>query len=178
MLDLKNPQISFLLLTSHNIGALSSYLYSRDYYILEIKEYYDGKFEDSILAFTSIESNELRRDTIHIMEHFSQECAIIKYKDDHSIKKILKDGVERSMDVILYNTDSNNRSYIYNGLSFSFIEQQQYFIPKKKDDFKVGMIVELFSNNKWIEKKVHNPETEFDKMYALLMKYNKIRIPV
>ena len=82
------------------------------------------------------------------------------------------------MDIILYNTDSNNRSYILNGLSFSFIEEQQYYIPRKKDDFKVGMIVELFSNNKWIEKKVHNPEIEFEKMYALLMKYNKIRIPV
>jgi hypothetical protein len=176
MLDLKNPQISFLLLSSDR--ALSSYLYSRDYYIIDIKEYYDGKFEDSILAFTSIESNELRRDGIHIMEHFGQECAIIKYKDDYSPKKIFRDGQERSMDVILYNTDSNNRSYILNGLSFSFIEEQQYYIPVNKDDFKVGMIVELFSNNKWIEKKVHNPETEFEKMYALLMKYNKIRIPV
>ena len=176
MLDLKNPQISFLLLSSDN--ALSSYLYSRDYYIIDIKEYYEGKFEDSILAFTSIESNELRRDSIHIMEHFGQECAIIKYKDDSSPKKIFRDGQERPMDVILYNTDSNNRSYILNGLSFSFVDEQQYYIPRKKDDFKVGMIVELFSNNKWIEKKVHNPEIEFEKMYALLMKYNKIRIPV
>ena len=176
MLDLKNPQISFLLLSSDS--ALSSYLYSRDYYIIDIKEYYEGKFENSILAFTSIESNELRRDSIHIMEHFGQECAIIKYKDDYSPIKIFRDGQERPMDVILYNTDSNNRSYILNGLSFSFIEEQQYYIPRKKDDFKVGMIVELFSNNKWIEKKVHNPETEFEKMYALLMKYNKIRIPV
>ena len=176
MLDLKNPQISFLLLSSDN--ALSSYLYSRDYYIIDIKEYYDGKFQDSILAFTSIESNELRRDSIHIMEHFGQECAIIKYKDDSSPKKIFRDGQERPMDVILYNTDSNNRSYILNGLSFSFVDEQQYYIPRKKDDFKVGMIVELFSNNKWIEKKVHNPEIEFEKMYALLMKYNKIRIPV
>ena len=176
MLDLKSPQISFLLLSSDN--ALSSYLYSRDYYIIDIKEYYEGKFGDSILAFTSIESNELRRDSIHIMEHFGQECAIIKYKDDYSPKKIFRDGQERPMDIILYNTDSNNRSYILNGLSFSFIEEQQYYIPRKKDDFKVGMIVELFSNNKWIEKKVHNPEIEFEKMYALLMKYNKIRIPV
>ena len=176
MLDLKSPQISFLLLSSDS--ALSSYLYSRDYYIIDIKEYYEGKFEDSILAFTSIESNELRRDSIHIMEHFGQECAIIKYKDDSSPKKIFRDGQERPMDVILYNTDSNNRSYILNGLSFSFVDEQQYYIPRKKDDFKVGMIVELFSNNKWIEKKVHNPEIEFEKMYALLMKYNKIRIPV
>jgi hypothetical protein len=74
-----------------------------------LKTWSGGKFEDSILAFTSIESNELRRDSIHIMEHFGQECAIIKYKDDNSPKKIFRDGQERSMDVILYNTDSNNR---------------------------------------------------------------------
>ena len=40
------------------------------------------------------------------------------------------------------------------------------------------MIVELFSNNKWIEKKIVNPEEEFNKIYNLMMKYNKIRIPV
>ena len=78
----------------------------------------------------------------------------------------------------MYNTDSKNKSYIHGGLSFSFVEQQFYFFPIKREDFKIGMVVESLSNNKWIEKRVYNPDVEFEKMYGLLIKYNKIRIPV
>jgi hypothetical protein len=54
----------------------------------------------------------------------------------------------------MYNPDSE-LSYIYKGLSFSFIESK-YWIPNNKEDFRVGMIVEFFSNNKWNEKlKIH-----------------------
>lgn len=178
MLDLKNPQISYLLASSENIRSLTSYLYSREYYLLDIQGYYEGKFEDSLMAFTNNSPDDLRRDAIHIMDHFDQDCVIVKYKDENTARKIFRDGQERPMGILLYNTDSNNKSYIHDGLSFSFVEQQLYYFPKKKEDFKSGMIVEYFSNNKWIEKKVFNPEVEFDKMYSLLMKYNKIRIPV
>jgi hypothetical protein len=86
MLDLKNPQISYILVSSDNIRSLTSYLYSRDYYLLDIKGYYEGKFEDSIMAFTSLSSNELRNECVHILDHFNQECIIVKYKDETSEK--------------------------------------------------------------------------------------------
>ena len=178
MIDLKNPQLSYLLVSANNLDALSSYLYSRDYYLIDIQGYYEGKFEDSILAFTSVDSNELRRDTLHILEHFDQESAIVKYRDDSGAVKIFRDGQERPLGILLYNTDSRNKSYIHDGLSFSFIERQLYYFPSKREDFKIGMIVECLSNNKWIEKKVFNPDVEFEKMYGLLIKYNKVRIPV
>jgi hypothetical protein len=178
MIDLKNPQLSYLLVSSDNVNALSSYLYSRDYYIVDIQGYYEGKFEDSVLAFTSVDSNELRKDALHILEHFDQECAIVKYRDESSARKIFRDGQEKPLGILLYNTDSRNKSYIHDGLSFSFVEQQLYYFPNKREDFKVGMVVECLSNNKWIEKRVYNPDVEFEKMYNLLIKYNKIRIPV
>jgi hypothetical protein len=112
-----------------------------------------------------------------MMEYFDQECVIVKYKNENSAKKIFNDGQEKPLGILLYNTDSDNKSYIHDGLSFSFVEKQLYYFPKEKKDFKSGMIIECFSNNKWIEKKVVNPDVEFDKMYSLLMKYNKIRIP-
>lgn len=178
MLDLKNPQISYILVSAENIAALTSYLYSREYYLLDIKGYYDGKFEDSVMAFTNLSPDEIRQDCLHIMDYFDQECVIVKYKDQTSAVKIFRDGQEKPMGILLYNTDSNNKSYIHDGLSFSFVEQQLYYFPKKKEDFKSGMIIECFSNNKWQERKIYNLDTEFDKMYKLLMKYNKIRIPV
>lgn len=177
MLDLKNPNISYVLISSENIKSLISYLYSRDYYLLEIKGYYQGKFEDSLIAFTELDSSELRKDCLHMMEYFDQDCVIVKYRNENSAKKIFNDGQEKPLGILLYNTDSDNKSYIHDGLSFSFVEKQLYYFPKEKSDFKSGMLIECFSNNKWIEKKVVNPDVEFDKMYSLLMKYNKIRIP-
>ena len=47
---------------------------------------------------------------------------------------------------------------------------------KKKEDFKVGMIVEYFNNNQWNEKLVENPNEEWNNMYKLMLKYNKLRI--
>ena len=178
MLNLKDPKISYLLASSENINSLTSYLYSRDYQLLDIKGYYQGKFENSVIAFTNLTNEDLRRDSLHILKHFEQDCLIVKYRDEQGAKKIFEDGQEKPLGILLYNTDSENKSYIYDGLSFSFIEQQLYYFPNKKEDFKTGMIVEMFSNNKWIEKKIVNPEEEFKKIYNLMIKYNKIRIPV
>ena len=167
-----------ILSSANNLNALISYLHSRDYYLIDIKGYYQGKFENSVIAFTNLPNDELRKDALHILEHFNQDCLILKYKDDSTAKKLFEDGQEKPMGILLYNTDFENKSYIYDGLSFSFVEQQLYYFPKKKEDFKSGMIIEYFSNNKWLERKVSDPETEYNKMYNLLIKYNKIRIPV
>lgn len=178
MLNLKDPNVSYLLASSDDINGLISYLYSRDYHLIDLKGYYDGQFENSVLAYTNNSPDELRMDSIHIMEHFNQDCLIIKYKGETGAKKIFNDGQEKPMGILMYNTDSKNKSYIYDGLSFSFVEKQLYYFPKTKDDFKRGMIVEYFNQNKWIKKQILNPDREYQKMYSLLMKYNKIRIPV
>jgi hypothetical protein len=178
MLDLKNPNISYILVSSENLKSLTSYLYSRDFYLVDIKGYYEGKFEDSLIAFTDLEKDELYQECLHIMKYFDQECIIAKFKNENSAIKVFEDGQQKPLGILLYNTDSSNKSYIHDGLSFSFVEKQLYYFPKNKDDFKSGMIIECFSNNKWIEKKVDNPDLEYSKMYSLLIKYNKIRIPV
>ena len=39
------------------------------------------------------------------------------------------------------------------------------------------MVVEYLNNkNKWCEMIVNNPDDEWDKLYKLLIKYNKVRI--
>ena len=38
------------------------------------------------------------------------------------------------------------------------------------------MIVEYLNNNKWNQKKVENPKQEWDDMYKLLSKYDKLRV--
>lgn len=177
MLNLKDLKSSYMVI-SGNVNAITSYLYSRDYNVIDIKSYYNESFEDSIIAFSNSSNDELRRDAIHIMDYFDQRNLIIKYKDVSSVSKIFENGSELEIGVLLYNTDSDNKSYIYEGISFSFVDKQLYYFPSKKEDFKSGMIVEYLSNNKWIEKKVIDPNIEFNKIYELMMKYNKIRIPI
>ena len=38
------------------------------------------------------------------------------------------------------------------------------------------MIVEYFNNNQWSEKVVENPNDEWERMYKLLLKYDKVRV--
>jgi hypothetical protein len=44
------------------------------------------------------------------------------------------------------------------------------------NDLKVGMVVEYMNNNKWHEKMVQNPQDEWEKLYKLLIKYDKLRV--
>ena len=37
--------------------------------------------------------------------------------------------------------------------------------------------IDRIDNNKWYEKKIQNPKDEWDKMYKLLLKYDKLRVP-
>lgn len=176
MVNLKDTNISYIISSDIN-SSLSSYLYSRDYYIFDIKEYFQGLFSNSIIALTGLSNDDLRRDAIHILDHFNQDSLILKYKEESTAKKIFSDGQEKPMGIVLYNTDSNYKSYIYEGVSFSFVDEQIYYFPSKKEDFKSGMIVEYFSNNKWNQKVVKNPESEYKDIYELMIRYKKVRIP-
>jgi hypothetical protein len=163
-------------MSSSRLSDITDVLYAKDYQVLPLQTYYNEKFDDSAMGYSDVDNDTLRNDTIFLLNHFHQESAIIKYKGDKTPRKIFFDGSEKILEVSMYNTDSNNISYLYKGLSFSFVEAKRYWIPKSKDDFKVGMIVEYFNNNQWSEKLVENPNQEWDKLYKLLIKYNKVRV--
>jgi hypothetical protein len=174
---LENPNSAYIIISSNNLGDITTILYANNYDIVSIKGYYQEKFEDSVIAFSEKDSDCLRKDVLFLLSQFNQECAIIKYPGESGAKKIFKDGSEKPLGMVMYNTDSENKSYIHNGLSFSFVEKKRYWLPKKKEDFKKGMIVEYMNQDKWFEKIVDNPSEEYERMYKLLLKYNKIRIP-
>jgi len=176
VLNLSNPELSFILLSSEKLDDMMSILWAKNYQILPIKGYYQEQYEDSALAFSAIDNDELRKDMIFLLNHFHQDCGIIKYRGESGAKKVFKDGSEKPLGIVLYNTDAENISYLYNGVSFSFVEQTRYWIPKGKEDLRVGMIVEYLSNKNWIKKEVRNLDSEFEDMYRLLIKYDKIRV--
>lgn len=133
------------------------------------------KYDNSYFIYSDIDNNKFRRDVIFIMEKTECDFFIIKYKGEISPKKIFSDGSEKLLDVNIYSV-SNDITYLYEGMSFSFTESKRYWIPKKKEDFRCGMVVEYFNNNRWNEKVVEDPGEEWNKMYNLLLKYNKLRI--
>ncbi len=144
--------------------------------MLPIQGYYKGQYENSALAFSDIDNDELRKDLIFLLNHLKQDCGIIKYKGETVAKKVFSDGSEKPLGIALYNTDSDNISYLHNGLSFSFVEQVRYWKPTKVEDFKIGMVVEYLNNNKWYQKKVQNPKEEWESIWKLMIKYDKIRV--
>lgn len=174
-MNLENPQISYLLISSDKLDDIISVLYSRDYQILEMKNYESGIFNDSILAYGTIDSDSLRSDIIFLLDKFDVESAIIKYKGENKPRRISNTGSEKILSVSTYNENCES-SFIYKGMSFSFFEEKRYWVPKQKEDFRVGMIVEYFNNNQWNEKLVENPNEEWDSMYKLMLKYDKIRV--
>jgi hypothetical protein len=173
--DLKNENSSYLIISSKRLNEVVSILYAKEYKILPISEYFNGNFEESIIAW-GVDNESLRRDSIFILNELHEESAIIKYSGDGIAKKVNFNGSEHPLDIILFNTDSNYKSYIHNGVSFSFKESKRYWVPKNMNDLKVGMVVEYMNNNKWHEKMVQNPQDEWEKLYKLLIKYDKLRV--
>ena len=173
---LEQPNASYIILSSSKLDDMISILYAKEYNIIPIKGYYRGQYEDSIISYGPVDNDNLRKDTLFLLNYFHQDCAIIKYMGESNAKKIFKDGSEKPLGIVMYNTDSENISYLYNGTSFSFVESKRYWKPTKKEDFKIGMLVEYLNNNKWYERKVENPNLEFEELYKLLIKYDKIRV--
>lgn len=188
MFNLSDTSISYMLISPEKVDNLPSdnniscervcsILYSKDYTIMPITGYCEGKYEKSFIAISPSDDNDsLRFDAIYLMDKFDQKDIIVKYKGDDIATKVESSGSEKPMNVVIYDSDLKNKTYLYNGISFSFVEKKRYFFPKKKEDLKSGMIVEYFNNNKWIEKQIFNVDTEYEKMFKLLIKYEKIRV--
>jgi len=189
MFNLIDPNISYMLLSASKEGSndfinkiqnekLNSVLYSKDYNIIPVKGYLNGIWEDSFIAVCAYDNETLKTDVIFLIDYFNQDSIIVKYKGDTICKKIKMDGSEKNLGMIKYNSDDKNKTYIWNGLSFSFIEEKSYFYPKSKDDLKVGMIVEYFNNEKWSQKQIKNLDSEWENIWKLMSKYSKLRLEI
>jgi hypothetical protein len=178
MLGLEQPNTSYMLISSsENLDQITSVLYAKNYQILPIKGYFEGVFEDSIMAFGRTDNDEIRNDVLFLLGHFNEKNAIIKYLGESEAKRVFFNGSEEPLEIVMYNTNESNKSYIHSGISFSFVEKTRYWIQKSQDDFKIGMVVEYQNNNKWYERIVRNPKEEWEKLYKLLTKYEKVRVP-
>lgn len=187
MINFSDPNISFILFspekenlsTNENKSRFEkacSILYSKDYTLINVMGHFDGNYEKSLIAFPQKNNNDLiRKDCFQIIESFDQESVIVKYDGSTKANKICNDGKEINLSVAYYNSNTENKTYLYDGLSFSFLEEKRYYYPKGKKDLSNGMIVEYYNDNTWKERVITDLDTEFDLLYSLLIKYKKLR---
>jgi len=190
MLNLNDKNTHYIIITANKEGVgkemnaqrnslLEDSLYRRNYTVVKLGGIYKGIEENSFLAFkksSSIMNNEIRYDVIELMDQFEQEFTIVKYLGEETPKKVTNEGAEELMGLVKYSSDESDRSYFYEGISFSFSERKRYFKPTKMQDFKEGMIVEYLNDNKiWVEREITNPEKEYNTMYKVLIKYGRVR---
>lgn len=190
MFNLSEPNVSYILFSPEkqdqdqleNKNAFEkacSVLYSKEYTILPVTGYLNEQYEQSIIAIPNSPNNDLlRKDSIYLMDLFHQDSVIVKYLQEVKSIKIFKDGSERSLGLALYNEDTTNKTYLHNGVSFSFIEEKKYYIARSKSELKKGMIIEYYNDNKWNQKEIIDIDSEYNDLYKLLIKYNKLRFQV
>jgi hypothetical protein len=182
MFNLSDINLRYLILSDDTLNSIVNekicdYLYSHDYTILPIKSFYKNQFFEAFIAISSYDDNsDLEFDAMFIRETFKLQSIVIKVKGQEQPKVVKSDGTENNLIITNYDSQLEKKTYIYQGISFTLTEKKRYFFPKNKDDFKSGMIIEYFNNNKWHSKIVQNIDSEFDKMYKLLIKYEKIRV--
>jgi hypothetical protein len=190
MLKINNRKISYIIFSperkelskiENNLlcDKAASILYSKDYNVIPVKGYFKGDLENSFVALQNTENNDiLRKDCLFLLDTFNQESAIVKYFGETDATKILNSGEEKQMGIAIYNLDSENKTYLYDGISFSFLEKKKYYYPREKNELRNGMILEYFDNKEWSSKEIIDINIEYENLYKLLMRYNKIRIPV
>lgn len=187
MLNLLDKNIAYLLISPEktintqlenhvNCERVCSILYSKGFTIIPVQGFYNNRYEKSFLAFTDDDNDDLRFESIYLMDMFEQDSIIVKYRGDNFASKVYSDGSEKNLSLVVYDSEMKDRTYLYNGLSFTFVENKKYYFPSRKEDLKNGMIIEYFNNKKWNQKKIHNIDVEYEKMFKLLMKYEKLRV--
>lgn len=186
MLNLRDHRVSYLIATpepSHRGYSLlceryTSITHSLGYNDLEVfSSDNDHNYGTSFITYTDGDNNQLRMNALKIQEDFNMEYVIVKYMGEDLPKLLMKDGSERLLDIQYYESSDFDRTYVHtDGITFSFKQLKRYYFPTKKEDFKKDMIVELYHDTKWVEYLVEDVDTEWEDLYKMFTKYEKIRI--
>ena len=187
MIDLSDVNISYLIVSPEIIGISQmennhrnsmflNMLYSMNYSIIPIQTYEKGIYEKSYIAITPEDNERFKEEIFMVINQFRKSEVILKWKGDSLLTKMTSEGLEYPMEVNFYDNNLDKKIYIHEGISFSLNEKKRYFFPAKKEDLRTGMIIEYFNNNKWSQKEISDLDNEYERMYKLLMKYEKLRI--
>lgn len=165
-----------MIISAENLPAIASVLYAKEYSVLPIKSFHNGSFGDCLMAFGQADRATLREDATFLSRKFGADGAVVKFAGDTFAVGLRPDGTQRQLDLHMYCTDHDKVAYIHEGVSFSFSERPVYSSPKAARDLSAGMVVEYFSNDRWNKRVVSDPAGEWERMYGLLAKHDKLRV--
>lgn len=175
MLNLNNISVSYFIISSKQIDATKTLLWSKEWDVIPLKGYFEEVLEDSVLAYKECSNEELKEEAIFMLKTFKEDSCIIKYKGEKSANKLNSNKKESQLSEAFFNKESSNKSYLYDGMFFSFNELASYKIIESKEELKNGLIVEFFDNKSWKQKVVNNKESEWEDFFKLMVKYKKVR---
>jgi hypothetical protein len=178
VLNLNDPSVSYFIMSSKQIDATKTLLWAKEWEVLPLKGYYNNTLEDSILAYKECSNEELKDEAIFMLKTFKEESCIVKYKGNKNSNKLYNNRKESELTEAFFNTESANKSYLYNGMFFSYNEVKSYKIIETKEELKNGIIVEFFDNKNWKQKIVNDKDLEWEHFYKLMVKYKKVRIAI
>jgi len=158
----------------------TSILYSKEFTVYDLFRTNLEKTEKSLFGVSeNLDNESLRRNAIYVLETFHLEKVIVKYTGESNYTEIKSDGSESGFELITNILDEGVDNYFINGFTFRFEILKRYNYPRLKQNLKAGMVVEyLDNNNNWKQKTIVDLEKEYDSLYNLLMKYNKLRYEV
>lgn len=137
----------------------------------------DGVLYDTVIAYNdAVSNNTIRENVLYLLNIYDDAYAYVKYHGEDFVNMVSKDGTEVPLDIIKENNNKGYDVFLINGYWYSFIKKPIYRKPTKMSDFKKGMVVEFYNNNRWNTMVVENPPKEYDTIYKLFIKYDKIRI--
>ena len=186
MLNLQDINISYLIVSPEKkdchpndnaffCSKTINLLYAKEYTLIPLKGYQNGVYENVYIALSPHDNDTMRSDSLYLISEMDLNDIIIKYSGETQIKRVSYDGSERCLELCFYDSAINEKAYITNGISFTIKEMKRYYFPHKKTDLKPGMFVEFLNNQKWVKRKIENVDVEYERMYKLLMKYEKVR---
>lgn len=179
-MDLSSLGIGYLLFTDGDLDGVYFHLTnSGNFHVNEIKTYLNGVYGRAVVGVprTVVECHKVKEIAIFPLLKMGCVRSIVKYQEKNHPVLLFPNGTENPLNPIPYNTDASRLTFIAEHFTFAFSEQQTYTFPEKKEDLSDNMILEYYDGNKWVERKVMDVNTEYEKMYRLLLKYKKIRVP-
>jgi len=187
MLELTEKSASYLIvspardLRDQSVAALEasraqSMLYGRNYTLISLTGYSGGVYDRSFLAYGQQDNDSLRSDALAYMRESAQGDVVVKYSGSSELTLLSRDGSEHPLSVHPYDGSEGVRAFIHGSDCFTLRRERRYRMVESRAEIKRGMVLEYLNNGRWNEVRVADPDTEYDRMFRLLIKYGKLRV--
>lgn len=180
-MKLNDPSIKFISLgVKQNSNAVANWLNANGYDVVKFNQVHLNEEKICWMGIsTEKTNNDVRFDAIKLLFHLNESMAIVKYGGEYTAKGLYANGSEFIIGIDKWddNPDKNTWGMVREGLFFSFKKKKRYYYIKEENELSKNLIVEIKDNKgNWKERLVLDPELEWENMYQLLSKYERVRI--